>query len=187
MNLLYSEGDTSPIANLASTMSGILGSSGLLAGRSFSSMCGPCKDWSAGMVFLLLIWAFLAFSHSFMGRKDLGSHPPPALTAANEDTLLPMFSGCQGTATAPKVPRPVLCPSFSVALLCELLLKEAFLFQAVGVCWLWASLSIELRGAVHNSPASHFSSPRMLRLLVFPAPFSSVHSAQGLFASECGV
>lgn len=74
-----------------------------------------------------------------------------------------------------------------MALLCELLLKEAFLFQAVGVCWLWASLSIELRGAVHNSPARHFSSPRMLRLLVFPAPFSSVHSAQGLFASECGV
>lgn len=65
----------------------------------------------------------------------------------------------------PKGFPPVLCPSFYVAVLCELL-KEAFLFQAVGVFWLWASLCIKLKRPGHNSWACHFSSPRILRQLV---------------------
>lgn len=65
----------------------------------------------AGMVSLLLIWAFLAFSHSFMRSEHLSS-PTSALTAANEDTLLPMFSGWHETATAQKVSLLFFAPPF---------------------------------------------------------------------------
>lgn len=109
----------------------------------------------AGMVSLLLIWAFLVFSHSFMGREHLSS-PHFSLHCCKWGHTASYVFWLTWNSYCPKGFPPVLCPSFYVAMQYELLLKETFLFQAVGVCWLWASLYIKLKRPVHNSRASHW-------------------------------